>query len=390
MTLFADKGERILSNQSLFNLVAFIARDRDVDALMEILSYRKSFCFEGRRNLVLPDYLSAMWRNRLERRSKEPTQLWDRARDLTLDKFTALPGITGAQTRARDPGDENGPGSRVDCRIYYAALLKNLEADKEFRTASGSLEQDHVVAVKFQKFVNHHFYFSYLEARRQMNPFISRYSWRVDGRGTITVWMPKYLKGRERRVWLEKHMDNPDPKRSGERARIQGIIDEVLAIPGFVPLDTQREVSLSSGFPPPDVEADRKMRPSFVAFLAREKAVSADLQRPTIRRLGFENIERLVNIVVPNLVTRERTDEDISREFGLSKTAQSHFCGSDWYKDEKTGKTVIPDLWRNAAELLSQMDAFRDIAMEAGVFKAAVTIVNQDGPARLRTNRHVQ
>jgi hypothetical protein len=223
-----------------------------------------------------------------------------------------------------------------------------------------------------------------------MNPFISRYSWRVDGRGTITVWMPKYLRGKKRRAWLEKHVDNPDPKRPGERERIQGVIDTTLAIPGFVPFDSQRDDGRPGGFPPPDVEADRKMRPSFVAFLAREKAVSADLQRPAIRRLGFEKIERLVNIVVPNLVTRERTDEDISREFGLSKTAQSHFCGSEWYKDKRTAKTVIPDLWRNAAELLSQVDAFRDIAAEAGVFKAAVTIVNQDGPARLRTNRHVQ
>lgn len=51
---------------------------------------------------------------------------------------------------------------------------------------------------------------------------------------------------------------------------------------------------------------------------------------------------------------------------------------------------MIPDLWRNAAEILSQVDVFRDVAAEAGVFKTAVTIANQNKPARLRTNRRVK
>lgn len=326
-----DASARPFRTVGLVELFNHIVDDSDRGAIREFLEYRRIFRWaDGDKPLSLPEYLYKTWTKWNNQGGRVATKVFDRAYDLTLDKFTSLPGTGGKGVGARAGDDATGPASRVDCRKYYAALLRNIEEDETFCTASGALEQDHVVAVKFQKFVNHHFHLSYLEAlRQQMNPFISRYSWCVDGKGTITVWMPKYLKGRERRAWLEKHVDNPDPERLGERERIQDIIDEKLAIPRFVPIDMQCESGRSSGFPAPNVEADRKMRPNFVAFLAREKALSADLQRPAIRRLGFEKIERLVNIVVPNLVTRERTDEDIAREFGLSKTAQSHFCGSE-------------------------------------------------------------
>jgi hypothetical protein len=321
---------------------------------------------------------------------KGATHLWDLARDLTLGKFTQLQRNDAKEVQEHAPDDETEPKSRVDCSNYYAAFVKGLEKDEGFRAASGALEQDRIVAVRLQRFVNHHFYLSYLEAKRQANPFISRYTWHVDGRGSITVWMPKYLTGKRRSAWLREHVDNPDPRRPGERRRIQDIIDKHLAIPRFVPFDPWRDAGCPSGFPAPDVQTDRRMRPSFAQYLAREKAVSADLQRPAIRKLGPEKIERLVNVVVPNLVTRERTDEEIALEFDLTKTAHSHFCGSKWHKDKATGNTTIPDLWRNAAELLGQVDVFREVAAEAGVFKAAATIANQNGPAKLRRSYNVR
>jgi len=392
MTVTMETSDRRFRHHSVFDLVSLIAHDSDVKALDELICYRKIFLFEGHGYMLLPDYLAAMWRDRVEKVRRGSTLLWDRARDLTSDKFTALPGIGDEKISKQPPDTGTDSVSRVDCRNYYAAFLKYIAKSKEFRNASGALAQDRIVAMELQRFVSYHFHTSsYLEAWRQMNPFISRYNWVLDGRGTITVWMPKYLSGRKRRVWLETHVaDAPDPTRPGERERIQRIINKELAIPNFVPIDQQRDIGYPSRFPAPDVQADRRMRPSFIRYLAREKALSADLQRPALRRLGPEKIERLVTVVVANLATRERTDAEIGREFGLSKTAHSHFCGSEWYKDKMTGQTVIPDLWLNVAELLSQVDAFRDIAAEAGVFKAVATIVNGNGPAKLRRTHNVQ
>ena len=382
---------RPLRGLSMHELLRLISHGPEADALFELLQYRRLFHFYGKDGpLLLPEYLYEIRSHWAHRSGHVAANTLDYAYDLTLDKFMALPSIKTGTDQGNIDHDEADPKRRVDCRHYYAALLKNIEADGCCCSATGALMQDHIVAVRFQRYLNHHFFLSCQEAWRKANPFVSRYNWRVDGRGTITVCMPKYLKGWARRAWLEKHVDNADPKRPGERERIQGIINERMAIPNFMPFDPQRDMAYPSGFPAPDVQADRRTRPSFTQYLAREKALSADLQRPAIRKLGPENIERLVNVVVPNLATRERTDEDIAREFGLSKTAHCHFCGTQRHKDKKTGKTVISDLWRNAAELLSQVEAFRDAAAEAGVLKAVVTIMNQDDPARLRRTHDVQ
>jgi len=371
----------------LLSLVESIAREGDTEALCELLEHRKLFRFEGKGNLVLPDYLVAVWEHRTEQARTRTTLLWDRARDLTLDKFTSIPRANVSGGDKRKPSGDPEPRSRVDCRKYYAALLKTLEKDKGFHAEIGTLERDQVLAVCFQRFVNHHFYLSYLEARRRENPFISRYAWRLDGKGKITLWMPKYLSGKARGAWLKKHVPDPDPKRPGERDRVQAIVDEGLLIPKLQVFEPERHADRPSGIPSPDVAASARMRPSLTDLLAREKAESIVLQRPSIRELGPEKVERLVKIIVPNLSLRQRTDEAIAREFGLSKTAYSHFAGSDWAKGEKT---VVSDLWRNLADILSQSEVFQEVAQEAGVWRAVETLVDGGKPAKLKGEKHDQ
>ncbi len=376
--------ERPLRFFSLYHLVEQIVNGRTSQALEELLSHRPVFRFDGKKDLLLPDYLFAAWAYWTEHARTRTTLLWDRARDLTLDKFTSLPIRNGRRVQQRAPGDNAGLRKRVDCRNYYVSLLDAIESDEGFSAASGLLERDHLAAVCFHRFANHHFYMSYLEARRRENPFISRYTWRVDGKGKITIWMPKYLSGRKRGAWLKKHVQNPDPKQSGERERIQTIVNERLVIPRFVAFEPHRDTKQPGRLPAPDVEASARMRPSIADFLAREKAVSADLQRPSIRKLGPEIIEQLVKAVMLNLRTRERTDEEIAAEFGLSKTAYSHFAGRGRDKAKSAGAKTVADLWRNLAELLSQVDVFREVAVDAGVWRAVETVVNNAKPARLR------
>lgn len=379
--------DRPFKSCSLYHLVEQLVNGCTSDALEELLSHRRVFCFAGEGNLLLPDFLLTLWEHRTEAARTRTTSLWDRARDLTLDKFSSMPSAKNAVMTGRVPGDDPKPHTRVDCRNYYAALLKTVEKDKGFRATTGILERDHFLAVCFQRFVNHHFYLSYLEARRRENPFISRYTWRLDGKGKITVWMPKYLSGKARGAWLKEHVPNPDPKRPGERDRVQAIVDEGLSIPRLLVFEPERHADPPSGIPAPDVAANANMRPSFTDFLAREKAQSIELQRPSIRELGPEKVERLVKTIVPNLSLRQRSDEAIAGEFGLSKTAYSHFAGSHWTKGDKT---VVADLWRNLADILSQSEVFREVAQEAGVWRAVETVVDSGKPAKLKGETNEQ
>lgn len=376
--------DRPRKTMALLELIEQVANCGDQPALGELLFYRPVFRFDGKGSLPLPDYVTALWEDRCTRGRAGATELLDRARDLTLDKFSSLEDEDHGDDKREGEEEGKRPGRKVNCRKYYAAVLERINEDERYIAARGELQRERIAAPLLQRFVNYHFHLSYKEARRKANPFISRYTWRVNGAGKLTLWMPKYLKGRERGAWLKKNVDDPDPGRPGERDRVQALIDRELCIPRFVPFDPKRDSRLPGDTRTPDVEDDSPAPPSFVSFLAREKAASVDLQRPAIRELGPERIERLVTEVVRSLSAKGRSCADIAREFGLSKTALSHFAGTNWKGNALGNATVIPDLWRNAAVLLSQSEVFCDLGRQAGILETVKAIASQSKAARLR------
>lgn len=373
---------------SLLQIIQCIALAGDHEALNELLKNRPLFFFSNKRRLRLSEYIYELWRSYAMAIHGGATLIWDKTRDLTLDKFITIP--MDCKSKQDAPQQINGsiPKCKVDCRNYYRALLTVIKRHPAMQQVQTPWQQEEVISRLFQRFIKRHFLLSYREAWRNVNPFVSRYTWQCNGKGTLTLWMPKYLKGRQRRTWLETHIPDVNPQSPGERERVQAIIQEKLVIPTYIPLDTEWMIE-----PGKDVihhtTASQDKKPSFIGFLAREKSLSAEMQRPRIRMLGPKRIERLVMSVLHNLITPERTDEDIAREFGLATATYSRFCGSEWQKSVGTKEQDIPDLWRNVAVLLSQVEAFRELAMESGVLNTIRTIEN-DGkaPRLLRSKGH--
>lgn len=239
----------------------------------------------------------------------------------------------------------------------------------------------------FAGFVKRQFLHSCQEAKRRIaDRFSSRYNWPVDDRGSITVRLPRTLVGSQRRKWLESNIIDVDPSRPGERSRVQSIIDNELIF--------GQEVSLDQGvfFPdlvtqPPDwnlIELDGLRFPELVA---EEKVQAIHLQRPSIQRMGSDDLRRFILMIFDNLVSESLTEEALAELFGLTKTAFSHFAGSDWYRDGSDGIIHVPDLWANVMYLLVHHPLFTEAAQELGLLDEARAVLKRVKCIRLRTER---
>ena len=395
MSIAAPIGYSIVTRrpyraEALTALFPRIFLDSDIEALAEVLQHRRCFRFAGHKHLRLSEYLLLVCRERSGRPGSGPGLFWDRAYDLALDKFSSLPQDLHTESGTDALKNEMLPPGRTDCRKYYAAVSRCIEKKKRHCGALEPLEEERLAARVFQQVVNWHITLAHRDARRSLlNPFVSRYRWQVDGKGAVTVRMPKYLKGKERPTWLEKHVDNPDPGRPGERERVQAIINERLVMPRFTALEPEKENGSPGGNPPNPAESARR-RPDLARFLAREKAVCADKQRPAIRALKPKRIERLVLEILDNLHPAGRTHADIARSFGISRSCLSRFAGLDWFKQGEGGRTAIPDLWLNLAMLCSQSDMFREVARDAGVLDTVAAIAARDKALKGKGGKHEQ
>lgn len=377
----------------LYQLLAGIAHRQDPVALRELVSFRTHFAYGQRRDLRLLECIRLLWTDRVARARVKSALRWDRALDLTCDRFTNLPcpampaAKVGDECAKLDDGEDGGddtPVSRVDCAKTYAAILRRLDANAAFTLCRSSIERDQRVAVDVQRSISHHLNLTFREAGRYGNPFISRYTWSVDGKGKLTLWLPKYFAGKERAAWLRAAIPDADPRRPGERARVQATIDKRLAMPRLESMADCSEADRTDPHRRPDAQAEFALRGSFAAFLSREKADAVDQQRPAIRALGAQRLERLCLTVMENWVTGEYTDRQIAGMFDLSPTSMSHFAGSRWNEAKSLEGAEIPDLYRNAARLLSTCEAFRDLAAQAGVLGPSVAIDRQADKVRLR------
>lgn len=365
-----------LKGMALQELLERVAWNGEAEALHELLARRPLFRRTGWGALLLGDYVRQLWEEALSRRHAEAAAVLDAAHDLTMDKFCNLPDMSDTVKR---------PGP--DCRFYYRAFLKKLHEDGAVAGCGSRIKLEYEMAWQLQRFVDRHFLLSLLEARRAANPTVSRYAWSANGKGVITVWLPKSMKGPERRKWLEEHIADINPDAPGERERVQAIIDKRLARSRLVPFD-QAEKSLAgqAGWPATWVGDHPEPAPSsFPEYIAQEKAASVELQRPAIRALGSGRLAALVRVVFDNLLGRERTEEEIATAFGLSKSAYSRFAGSRWNGAERGERGTIPDLWMNVSHELATNPVFVDVARQAGVFGAARAAADGGHGCRLRS-----
>lgn len=241
--------------------------------------------------------------------------------------------------------------------------MNHMEQEIVNNPPGSKLEEETHAAAILQRFVRRHFLLSLLEAKRSTNEFWSRYAWRI-GKYSICVWLPKFLKGRDRRAWLEENVKNPDPTRLDEHERIQRFIGGRFANMAFVPLQDSLHEDPTDAII--DESLDRSQFGfSLARFVADEKSADIENQRRSIQNLGTDKLKQLVLRIFEDLDAGTFQDHRIAEDFGLSKSTFSRFAGSQWQASD-TNK--IPDLWLNTAQVLSTRPEFKEAAVEAGVW----------------------
>ena len=343
----------------LVDLIKEIADRSDLQALDEFHNNRPVFSYNHGPPMVLVEYLTELRESVLRGGSTGSNALeaGDMAYDLTLEKFTNLPTSPKSGHLANKKNDEKLKRKGPDCRLYYRAYLKKYAKSFNNRPPDGELEKEILAAKIMQGLVKRQFYYSLLEAERGMNPFRSRYNWKVNG-GTLTVYLPVAIKGVDRRKWLEKNIKNPNPFQKEEREKIQAIINRNFVNHRMVQIEDAQNLAdqknSSSYWPGDDPE------PSLEEVVAVEKSDNIEKQRPAIKALGKEKLKQLILCIFDEIRDTDYSDGKLAQDFGVSKSTLSRFAGSHW--NEK--KNSLPDLWRNTAKILSENRAFEEMARD--------------------------
>jgi hypothetical protein len=358
---------------SLVELARRIAEASDRKALEEFHNNRTVFCYRKGAYLRFIDYLNELRQSALKMQwhSHSSFEIADKAFDLTLDKFNNLPSET------RSNASEGGKISHIvkqegsNCRLYFKAFVDRANKSFSEKPPTGELEQEDRASKVMQGIVRRHFYFSLREAKRNSNPFWSRYYWNLNNHN-ICVWLPVSLRGRKRREWLEQNIDSPDPNRSGECYRIQEIINQKLVRERFVPINEAIALENSKN-PSPWPCREETFGVSLAKVIAAEKAINIQQQRPSIRALGGEKLKKMILTIFEDISYDDYKDSRISKDFGIAKASFCRFAGSRWQQT----KSSIPDLWRNTAQILKDHHSFRQVAKEMGFWDQVITTVEK-------------
>jgi hypothetical protein len=351
---------------SLLDLGELIKEQGNSAAMKEFLN-RTCFHSTERPRLRCTEYLDSLrnWASRNRSRSSKSFETADKAYDMTLDKFTNIPP-------AASLGRTNMKPSGPDCRLYWGAFLDHVKKEFKKDPPAGQLDAEKRTAVFLQRFVRRHYFLSLLEAERNANEFWSRYNWRVGNR-SIIVWLPRFLRGAERRQWLEKNIRDPDPDSPRERERIQAVIGKKWGTMAFVQMQD------NIGTDPTDdiidgISGSWRFRETLSRTVAEEKSAGIENQRRSIRQLGKKKLKQLILRIFEDLESDAFQNQQVAQDFGLSKATFSRFAGSKW---QSSGTDTIPDLWLNTAQVLASNKNFKEAAIQAGIYKDVEKILKK-------------
>ncbi|MBT3379368.1 MAG: hypothetical protein HN742_26450 [Lentisphaerae bacterium] len=363
-----------LSRLPLLGLAQRIARHSDRQALHEFHNERTPFRRSHGSRMRFVEFLSLL---RSVSARERPTELVDRAHDLTLDKFMRLP----AESSARDAGEGERGRLGIDCRRYFLAFSEAVNGNGK----GDELWDELTAANVLQNFVSRHFRLSLYECLRSTDR--TRYVWRVNG-SEVTVLMPRGIAGSQRRAWLQAHVPNPDLSRPGGRDRIQVIIDESLGTQSFHSLDADDgplhlDGACEPAFDPWSGTSDVSMA-GLAEAVANEKAANIDAQRTAIRALGPSKLRKLVLEIFAELSNGTYSGQTIAKRHGLSPPTFSRFAGlaaTSW-KDTDANGPRIPDLWANTAYVLTMDPVFMEVVDAMGLLGVVNASARQARTAR--------
>jgi hypothetical protein len=312
---------------SLIDLIGKIVNDNDNQALEEFHKNRGLLIYSDEPGLRFVEFITLLREGVAKRKwpGYNAVELAEKAYDLTLDKFNHIPAEPASLVSA---GSEEKPAKKsigIDCRFYFKAFLKKAVQSFEKMKPAGQIELEALSAAILHGFVSRHFYLSRLEAERHINPFWSRYNWKINGK-TICVRLPVSLKGRQRSKWLNEHIKDCNPQKPNERRRIQRIIYQRFLKETLIST-SDKDYLLNTELCSASDATDDRFGTSLAQKVAREKADNIDLLRPTIGRLGKEKLKKLILRIFEDISQGELKDGKVAKEFGLSKATFSRFAG---------------------------------------------------------------
>ena len=358
-----------LSSPDLVHRIVYLS---DVNALDEFHTHRKLFSYNGSEPMLFIEFLTALYDSTTQSEwlGRHNFEIADLAYDLTVDKFSNLPGADMHLVSFKKKSTLKLKPTGADCRLYLRASLKRLKFLCETAESTDQLTEEYLLAKLVQGLVRRQYYLSRLEAQRKINAFWSRYYWHTKG-VNICLWLPKILKGHDRRKWLEKNILDPDPTYPDEGKRIQEIIKKRFSNNWIVSLDDPYTIQdIHDRFQP--VEWDGLFHQTLAMVVADEKANNIQVQRSAIKYLGEHKLKQLIFQIFEDIINDDFQDSQVAQKFGLSKSTFSRFAGSRW---DINGKT-IPDLWMNTASILSAHPEFQDAAKKAGVWPQVMTTIS--------------
>jgi hypothetical protein len=357
-------------NLPLVKVVKKIVEKNDRHALEEFHNHRTLFTYGDRPPMLFTDYVNELRKSTANRTWLAPNalELADNAYDLTIDKFNNLP------RRVKNKRSTIMKQTKTDCRLYFKAFLDRVARSLKIDPPGNQIEEEARAAMTMQGLVKRHFSLSRLEAERKANPFWSRYNWRIKG-ATICVWLPVSLGGMERRAWLVKNINNPNPKRESERERIQSIIYQKLVKEIYVSIEKADDFPNEEKLPPSS-DSGETFGISLAEVVAEEKARNISQQRPSIKALGEEKLKLLILRIFNDISSGKYEDGKVARDFSLSEATFSRFAGSEWDREGSN----IPDLWLNTAEVLSTHPTLKEVAVSTGVWKQVQTTLEMGVP----------
>jgi hypothetical protein len=368
-----DKEQLEYRHLSLLKLVGLIVDHCDRQALNEFHTNRTLFTYNKNKPMLFIEFIDNLRKSFANRkwRGRNDIEIADTAYDLTLAKFIFIPNSEKNNFTTEKKNELRMKKTGTDCRYYFMAFLKYVSNLAECNHSDYQLKEEYYAARAMQSLVKRHFNLSLLEAKRKSNTFRSRYYWSIKG-AKICVWLPKSIKGIDRREWLEKNIEKPNPDQPGERERIQLIIDQQLSKEQFIPISAMENkiTKENSTF---WSNSDEAYGIHLAKTVADEKAANIGNLRRSIQTLGKEKLKKLILCIFENISCKENNDFDLAKNFGISKASFSRFAGSQWFETD----SKIPDLWLNTAHVLSTHSIFKAAAIETGVWNRVEAVLKK-------------
>lgn len=360
-------GTETLARLPLIDLIRCVVEQGDRNALEEFHEHRTVFTFDGKGRLRCAEYIDCL---RVLEEVRGETAIADGAYDLTLTKFSHIPGPIATDQSA------------TDCRKYFRPFVERMVTHRGRHPQMSSAFEDNAAAQCLQSLVAWHFHLSLLETIRHACPGMSRYAWNLPS-GRISVLMPQSLAGRRRRLWLDANIPNPDARRAGENQRVQDIINRRFG-PQMEALhdNTDYGDSVCTRGQHSAGNSGYEIVEDLVDSLAKEKAQRKQELSPRLRCMEDADLRTMIHLIFDELQESRGTVRLNPIPHRLGKVEFSRFAGLRW-----AARKTVPVLWANLAHLLASREEFVDAARTAGVWRKVEDILSRPG-GKIGGNRH--